>query len=177
MLESIIIIGVNGLCLLLLLGFVFYTIIMPFFSAPFYASSNAAMLKMLELAHLTNTDKVVDLGSGDGRLVIAASRLSKEAVGVEHNPYLTLLSRIRAIISPNGKLKIKNKSLWHENLATYDVVFCYLFPSYMEKLKQKFEKELAPGSRIVTNTFRIKGWQESANIDGRYHLYIIGKHK
>lgn len=168
---------VNFLCLILLFGFVIYTVVIPFFTVPFIASSTKAMLKMFELADITAKDDVVDLGSGDGRFVLAASRLAKSATGIEHNPYLTLFSRFLAIISTNGVVKFKHKSYFKEDLSKYDVVFCYLFPSHMEKLKAKFEKELKPGSRIVTNTFKIKGWKSTKSIDKLYHLYIIGSHK
>lgn len=157
----------NVLCLVLLIGFTIYTVVIPFFTVPFVASSTKSMLKMFELAEIGPNDDVVDLGSGDGRFVLAASRLSKSATGIEHNPYLTLYSRFMAVISTNGVVKFKQKSYFKEDLSKYDVVFCYLFPGHMEKLREKFEKELKPGSRIVTNTFTIKGWKPAKSMNKR----------
>lgn len=165
----------NISCVVILVGIVVYWIAAPIISAPFHPSSSKDILEMFELASLDRTDKFVDLGSGDGRAVLAASRVCEEAVGIEHNPFLTLISRFIAIVSSNGKLKFKHKSFWKENLAPYDVIFVYLLPSEMAKLKEKFAHECKTGTRIVTNRFRIKGWKEETSIDGKYHLYVVGK--
>jgi 16S rRNA G966 N2-methylase RsmD len=154
-----------------------YWLFVPIISAPFYASSSQDILKMFELANLGQKDVVIDLGSGDGRVALAASRIAKQAVGIEINPFLTIISRFMALISTNGRVKFINNNFWKENLARYDVIFMYLSPGQNAKLRKKFEKELAPGTKIVTNSFKIKGWKAKKQLDDRYYLYVIGKHK
>lgn len=163
-------------CLSLLILFLIYWLVVPVLTAPFFISSIKDMLAMFELADLGPEDKVVDLGSGDGRVVLAASRVAKSAVGIEINPFLTLFSRFMAVMSANGKIKFKNKDMFKENLKKYNVVFIYLLPSSLEKLKQKLQTELEPGTRVVTHSFAIKGWEpkNTKKIENRTHyLYII----
>lgn len=66
--------------------------------------------------------------------------------------------------------------MFKENLSQYDVVFCYLLPRSLDKLKYKFEAELIPGSKVVTNSFRVKGWKPKQILDDRYYLYVMGEH-
>jgi hypothetical protein len=170
----------NFSCLTLLALIFVYWFFYPIISAPFHPSSNEDILKMFSLAKLDRKDKFIDLGSGDGRAVLAASRVCDYAVGVEHNPFLNLFARFMAIISANGELKFKNKNLWKEDLGEYDVIFIYLLPTYMKKLKLKLERECKPGTRIVTNSFPLDGWkaarkQAAKSGNKHYYLYEIGK--
>ncbi len=169
---------VNVGCIVIFVFVIAYWIFAPILSAPYLATSVKDMLVMFSLADLGPSDHVVDLGSGDGRITLTASRVAASAVGVDHNPFLTLLSRFIAVLSPNGEVKFKNKSYMNENLSGYDVVFLYLMSADLKKLKDKFHSELAPGSRVVSNSFRIPGWrpivtrkQGKKNI----YLYVIGK--
>ena len=163
-------------CVTLIVFFVIYWVAYPILFAPFSISSVKDILTMFELANLSSNDKAIDLGSGDGRVALAASRVSKSAVGIEHNPFLTLYSRFMSLISTNGDVVFKHKDIWKENLASYDVVFIYLTGTYLNKLKHKLDRELAPGSRVVTKNYDLKGWKPTKQIDNKYFLYIIGKH-
>lgn len=115
--------------------------------------------KMMELANVTPADFVIDLGSGDGRNVIAAAKLGARALGVEFNPNMVALSRERA-----REAGVADKAQFVEaDMYTYDisqatVMALFLLPVNMNRLAPKF-LELAPGSRIVGNTFGIDGWE------------------
>jgi len=166
------------MCLMLISGVLIYFVVGPIFSAPYKPSKPEEVLSMLEVSNLKRTDKIVDLGSGDGRLVLAASRVCEKAVGIEINPFLNVFARVIEILSANGDVEFKNKSYWQENLGEYDVVFMYLLPSDIAKLKIKLEKELEKGARVVTHSFRVKGWEPTDMIElkgHKFYRYEIGK--
>ena len=120
--------------------------------------------KLMELGKVTPADFVMDLGSGDGRNVIAAARLGARAVGVEYNPDMVALSRKLA-----QEAGVADKALFVEaDMYTYDiskatVMALFLLPVNMNRLAPKFF-ELAPGSRIVANTFGIDGWEPDERV-------------
>lgn len=167
----------NGLCLGLLLVAIVYWIAMPIITSPYFASSSREIIEIFDLADLSEKDVAVDLGSGDGRVALAASRVCRRAVGIEINPFLTLVSRLMALLSANGEVEFKHKNFWHENLAPYDVIFMYLSPKQVNKLALKLAQELAPGSRVVSHSYKIKDWKAQQVVDNKYYLYVIGKHK
>jgi SAM-dependent methyltransferase len=128
----------------------------------------ATIEKMLDLAELTPQDFVVDLGSGDGRAVIAAAKRGAQAVGVEFEEKLVLLSRELA-----KKAGVADKATFvQHDMFTYDiskatVLPLFLLPEHFAKLTPKF-LALKPGARIVINTFRIPNWEpdETAKAEG-----------
>ena len=89
-----------------------------------------------------------------------------KAVGYEYSPFLYILSQIKRLSHPKKKdIKFKFKSYFFEDLSEGDVIFCYILPTFMDKLKSKFEKELKSGTIIVSNTFQLKGWEPIKIID------------
>jgi len=122
-------------------------------------SSPDMVAKLMEMAKVTPADLVVDLGSGDGRNVIAAAKLGARGLGVEFNPDMVALSRRLA-----QDAGVADKATFVEaDMYTYDiskatVMALFLLPVNMNRLAPKFFA-LAPGSRIVANTFGIDGWE------------------
>lgn len=161
-------------CLLLLGLFLVFTLIVPILTSPWLASRSRDILEMFKLADLNQEDIVLDLGSGDGRLPLAASRVATRAVGVEINPFLNLLARFIAILSANGAVQFKQGNIMSESLAGYSVIFAYLQPQQLEKLKDKLNQEANPGTKFVTHVYKVPGWKPSKSVDDRYHLYVIG---
>ena len=153
------------LCIILAI-FVFYTAMMVsiFFEAPFVPSSTKATKTMLEAAHIIPGEVVYDLGSGDGRLVRGAARLGAKAIGVERSRLLILCSRIIAFIAKAPTHTFIRASFYDVDLRNADIVFTYLFPNVMEKLKTKFEKELPHGARVVSYAFKVPGWTAKERI-------------
>jgi ribosomal protein L11 methylase PrmA len=106
---------------------------------------------------VTKDDTVFDLGSGDGRIVIAAGKLGAKAVGYEIDPLLVRDSR--AAIEKAGLqelVKIAPGDLFNAPLADASVVALYLPQDFLERLKPSF-MNLKPGSRIVSHQFKIPG--------------------
>jgi hypothetical protein len=113
---------------------------------------------MLNLAKVTPQDFVMDLGSGDGRNVIAAAKRGARAVGVEFNPKMVELSRRTATTAGVGdKATFVEGDMYEADISKASVMALFLLPSNMLQLRPKF-LDLRPGSRIVSNTFGIEGW-------------------
>jgi len=115
--------------------------------------------KMLDMAKVTPQDFVVDLGSGDGRNVIAAAKRGARAVGVEYNPDMVALSR--RLAAENGVSETATfvqGDMYEADFSKASVLALFLLPSNMNQLRQKFFN-LRAGTRIVANTFGIEGWE------------------
>jgi hypothetical protein len=115
--------------------------------------------KMMEMANVGPKDFVIDLGSGDGRNIIAAARRGANALGVEYNPDMVALSeRLAKEAGVADKAKFVQHDMYEYDISKASVLALFLLPVNMNKLAPKFYN-LAPGSRIVANTFGIDGWQ------------------
>jgi precorrin-6B methylase 2 len=118
--------------------------------------------KMLDLAGVTPKDTVIDLGSGDGRNVIAAAKRGARALGVEYNPDLVEYSRRSAEKQGVGdKAKFVQGDMYEADISEATVLALFLLPSNLERLMPKF-LALPPGTRIVANTFGLSGWTAEA---------------
>ena len=114
--------------------------------------------RMLDVAKVTPQDYVMDLGSGDGRNIIAAAKRGATALGVEYNPDMVELSkRNAAAAGVAGKATFVQGDMYEADISKANVMALFLLPSNMVLLRPKFFN-LAPGSRIVSNTFGMEGW-------------------
>lgn len=134
---------------------------MPMLQGPvFVPSADDKLQTMFELAGIKPGARVVDLGAGDGRLVVAAAQAGAEAVGLEINPFLVLRARVKLKrAGVYGKASIEWRNFWKVDLGRYDVVFIYGTTYIMKKLEQKLRHELKPGARVVSNYFTFPNWQ------------------
>ena len=131
-------------------------------------SPESTVEKMLDVAKVTPQDFVVDLGSGDGRNVIAAARRGARALGVEFNPDLVELSRSNAAkAGVSDKATFVQGDMYAAEFPQATVLALFLLPTNLLKLRDKFAA-LEPGTRIVANTFGIEDWtaDETVTIDG-----------
>lgn len=136
--------------------------------------------RMLDLARVTPADVVMDLGSGDGRNVIAAARRGARAIGVEYNPDLVRLSAERAEeAGVAGRASFIEGDMFRADISRATVLALFLLPANLETLRDQF-LAMAPGTRIVLNTFDIPDWtsDESVTLDGCQHwctalLYVV----
>lgn len=103
-------------------------------------------------------DNFVDLGSGDGRIVMSAAARGARAAGYEINPLLVLISRYR-IRKRNLPANIFWKSFWDQDLSAYDFVTVFGITRIMPELEAKLKKELKPGSTVVSYAFHFPNWQ------------------
>ena len=128
--------------------------------APFVVTPHELGDAMLRLAGVTSSDVVYDLGSGDGRIVIAAARVyGARAVGVEIDPQLVKRSQDNAL---TGGVGDRVTILWQDMLVTdirqATVVTLYLGEDVNVRLRPKLLRETRPGTRVVSNTFGMGDW-------------------
>jgi SAM-dependent methyltransferase len=124
--------------------------------------------KMLDMAKVTPQDVVVDLGSGDGRNIIAAAKRGARSRGVEFNPDMVELSRRRATEAGVGeRAQFVQGDMFAADFSDATVLALFLLPVNLDQLKPKFAA-LKPGTRIVVNTFGIDGWdpESTEKIEG-----------
>ncbi|MBM3608063.1 MAG: methyltransferase domain-containing protein [Alphaproteobacteria bacterium] len=124
--------------------------------------------KMLDIARLTPNDYVIDLGSGDGRMIIAAARRGVRGHGVEFNPKMVALSNRRAQQAGVSELaRFVEGDMYTADISQASVLPLFLLTENLNKLTPSFLK-LKPGTRIVLNAFLIDGWEpdESADVEG-----------
>jgi len=135
--------------------------------------------EMLRLASVSAGDVVYDLGSGDGRIVIAAARdRGARGVGFEIDPALVAESDDKARrLGLADRVSFLQQDLFEADLRPATVVTLYLSPDLNRKLRPKLLSELRPGSRIVSHSFDMGDWvpartlQVSSN-EGSHTLYL-----
>jgi len=104
---------------------------------------------------------LIDLGAGDGRIVIAAARwFGAKALGVELHPDRYAIIR-NSVPSLKPNLEALRQNFFKADLSNADVVTMYLLPSVNEALRRKLERELHSGARVVTHDFSIPDWAPS----------------
>jgi precorrin-6B methylase 2 len=132
----------------------------PEVRAPFVTTPEDVVAQMLALAGTGPADYVIDLGSGDGRIVIAAAKLhGAKALGVEIDGKLVEVSRENAKrAGVAGLAQFVERDVLLTDLSLATVVTIYLLPSLIDRLQPKFLDELRPGTRIVSHAFAMKGW-------------------
>lgn len=121
---------------------------------PFVPSSDESANQMLALMKKYKIKRVLDMGSGNGKLVILLTKEGYQATGVELNPWLVFKSR-RALRKAGlkDKASIRWGNFWSFKIDNYDAVTLYLVPHILPRLEKKLKKELKPGSYIVSNYF------------------------
>jgi precorrin-6B methylase 2 len=113
---------------------------------------------MLNIAKVTPDDYVIDLGSGDGRTVIAAAKIGAHALGIEYNPEMVALSKRNAEIDGvSEKTEFIQADLFECDLSKATVITMFLLPEINMKLRPRI-LDLKPGTRIVSNTFTMGDW-------------------
>jgi hypothetical protein len=120
--------------------------------------------KMLEIAAVTDKDYLIDLGSGDGRTVIAAAKLGAKAVGIEYNPEMVTLSKKNAeVAGVSEKTEFLQADLFESDLTEATVITMFLLPEINLKLRPHL-LDLKPGTRIVSNTFTMGEWEPDVEV-------------
>jgi SAM-dependent methyltransferase len=132
---------------------------------PFVVTPDSVTLAMLELAGVTATDRVIDLGSGDGRIVItAARRFGASGLGVEIVPELVAQSRDNARrAGVAARAAFLEQDLFRTDLSGYSVVTMYLLPEVNLQLRPRL-LQLAPGTRIVSHDWDMGDWQPDRTV-------------
>ena len=143
------------------------------FQGPVYVpSTDEDTVAMLELAQLKQGKRVIDLGSGNGKIVIAAALRGALATGVENNPLLVRSARKK--LEQAGitqQAEIKQQSFWDADLSQYEVVFLYGTRSIMKKMEQKLQREMKPGSVFISSVFQLPNLKPDKVVKGKIRRY------
>ena len=129
--------------------------------APYAATPQAVVTEMLNLARVGPADYVIDLGSGDGRLVIAAVKEfgARGGFGVDINEgYIAYANAKAAEAGISDRAKFYARDLFATDVSAATVVTVYLFPGAMARVGEKLRAELAPGTRVVSHDFPFPDW-------------------
>lgn len=135
---------------------------------------------MLQVAKVTKNDVVYDLGTGDGRIpVTAAKTYGARGVGIDIDPQRIKEATENVTKSGVGdRVRIMQADLFETNISEATVVTLYLLPSLNQKLIPKLNKELKPGTRIVSHAFDMGEWkpEQELDVNGRkVYMWTIGK--
>ncbi|MCD6225964.1 methyltransferase domain-containing protein [bacterium] len=144
--------------LIIFLGAVIFYLVYVFFihEGPVYLPSSFSVAeKMMELAGVKKGMTVLDLGSGDGRILFAAAKRGARAIGYEIDPFLVLETRKKVKKMGLQKLvRVHCQSFWKADFNQADVIAVYLLPKYMEKLEKLLKKRLKKKILVVSNFYR-----------------------
>lgn len=141
---------------------------------PYVPSREDQVACMISIAKIQPTDRIVDLGSGDGRLLIAGVQAGAlHATGYEILPSLVRQSKKKIMQLPlNSRITILRQSFWHANLSDATVVFLYQIPYAMKRLERLLQNELPEGARVVSNAFSFPNWKPEKT-EQNIFLYTI----
>jgi protein-L-isoaspartate O-methyltransferase len=149
--------------------------------APYFPTPESIVDKMLELGGLKRGEKMYDLGSGDGRIVIMAARKYKaDATGVEldESLYKQSSERIKTLgLAPTAR--IIHGDLLQQDYSSADLLTIYLLPVAIDRVTPIFEKQLKKGARIVAHDFEFSKWTPAKTLDidddgeGRSHRLFL----
>ncbi len=154
--------------------------------APYVPTPMTLVNTMLQYAGVKSGDVVYDLGSGDGRIVIAAAQqFGARGVGIEMMPELcrTAERKVREL-GLEDRVTIMQANALHVDLSPATVVTMYLLTSSNERLRPNLEKYLKPGARVVSTDYPVTGWKatrlkvvKAGSVEHKIYVYEVGRTK
>ncbi len=147
---------------------------------PYVPTPQTVVDEMLSIAAVTKADVVYDLGSGDGRIVIAAAKkYGARGVGIDIDPDRIKEANANAVqVGVTDRVKFIEQDLFQTDLKEASVVTLYLLPAINLRLRPKLWQELKPGTRVVSHSFDMGDWKpdKTVQIDGRtIYFWVITK--
>ena len=135
---------------------------------------DAVVDRMLDMVELQRGERLVDLGSGDGKIAIAAAKRGARARGIEYNPDMVALSQ-RNARAAGVNVDFQQGDIFQVDFREADIVTLYLLPTLNERLRPIL-LEMKPGTRVASHQFRMGEWQpdRTDDVSGREaHLWIV----
>ena len=161
--------------LILILLVLLPTAVAGVIGAPLAITNKEALAQAIKKAGIAPGDKFYDLGCGTGRVLKeVAKETGAEVVGFELSPIYYLIAWFNLKINRVKNYKLYLRNFYQANLSDADIVFCFLMPKTLSKLKTKLETELKPGAKVISYCFEIPGWPASKVIkkDKQLPVYI-----
>jgi SAM-dependent methyltransferase len=111
---------------------------------------------MFELADLQPGQTVLDIGCGDGSILfVAAKKFKAKGIGIDKNPSLIMLGKVRAkLLGVADKVKLQTGNAFTTKMPQTDLITCYLFPEFQEKLEPRLLEAYPSGTKVVTHAFK-----------------------
>lgn len=148
----------------ILVAFVFSPL---FLGVPFLPTHRKQARKMMELAQIKPGMKVIDLGSGAGRLLFLAAKSGAQATGYELNPFLVIWTKLLIFLKgKRGQIKVFYKSIYDADVGDADVIMMFLYPPHMKKLETKIFNEAKTEVKILSYVFQFHNYKPIANEQG-----------
>lgn len=147
-------------------GFVAFTFVI-IYGAPFLPTLKPKVAIAIDLIDLKPGQTLLELGSGDGRVLKAAAQKGWHGVGFELNPFLVLYSKVLTF-RYRKQIKIVWGNYWKRPWPKADGIFVFLLQPYMEKLNQKVTKDCPKGTKLVSFAFTIDSKKPAKTVDGVY---------
>ena len=149
--------------------------------APYYPTPESVVQKMIELGGLKKGEKMFDLGSGDGRIVVmAAQKFGADATGIEFDEDLYKRSMARiASLGLSSQARIIHGDIMKQDYSSANLITVYLLPLSNDKVRPMLEKQIKRGTRIVAHDFEFSGWNPEKTItvdddgEGRSHTLFL----
>lgn len=139
--------------------------------APFVPTKASAVARMVEVSKVQPGMYSLDIGSGDGRIVIAMATAGAMAHGYEINPCLVWWSKYKIYKAGlNGRAFVHWGNFWNKNFEQYDIITVFGIGRIMKELERKLQTELKPGGKVISYVFRFPTW-EIKQTDGAIFLY------
>ncbi|MCA9391880.1 class I SAM-dependent methyltransferase [candidate division WWE3 bacterium] len=133
--------------------------------APFVPSRDSVISSMIEELGLGSGINVVDIGSGDGRVVIALAKAGYNAHGIEINPYLVIKSRLKVMLQRRKNARIHWGDMWAYNLSSYDCIVLYGIGRIMDDLEKKLMNECRSGTLVLSNFFKFPNLEQIKQVE------------
>ena len=169
---GVVLILITLLLLLVILVGIFYFIDL-FLDLPYVATQKHKIETIIKLAQIKKGETVVDLGSGDGRLLFACAKKGARAIGYEINPLLIFLTLLHAKLKGlSDNILVIRKNLWKADLEVADVIFVYAKRKTMPKFEDFVYKNARKGTRLVVNTNHFPNKKPQKEED-KIFLYVI----
>lgn len=148
-------------------GFIMFLLMTIVKGAPFMISGKNPIRRIIRLLEIKPGQKAADLGSGDGRIVIAMARAGAIAHGYEINQLLVWWSRKKiAEAGLSDKAFIHQKSFWNEDFSSFDLISIYGIGYIMKDLEEKLRRELPVGAKVAANAFEFPTWKYAKKDNG-----------
>lgn len=157
----LIIITLSLIVVLLLIFFVFFGILTDFLGAPFVPTSSKMIREILDQSNLKKGQIFIELGSGDGRVVrFAVKNYGVSGIGIEFHPLLVWYSNFVSKITGLKNIVFKRQNFFSTDLSKANVLFLFLLPKALKKLRPKILKECKKGTLIISHGFKIEDWNK-----------------
>lgn len=160
--------------LLIILLFLFTFIYASMRAAPWVPMHGKDMERFLKIADIKQGMRMYDLGCGDARVVCAAACAGAHATGFEVSLLPYLIACVRCALQKNKNARVRYKDFWRADLRDADLVYFFLMPKIYPKLKEKLERELKHGTKVIAYVWPMPGWTPVASdrVPGQPTLYL-----